>query len=147
MKITVNKPVELDIAAIRVNVAVRYDEDDIPNDAPFRRPWREGDEKTGRKPEYDRWDVTIDAKTGVIRDWPAGQALSVMSMKVCDEGSYYLLDSAGNVVASIIGDYVPHCIPQEFGDYLRFDIDKSGKVDGWAMSAENVRESFFRDDD
>lgn len=133
MKLTVNKPTEIEAAAIRVVAAVRYCEEDIPNDFPFR---------TG-----DLWDVTVDIETGKIRDWP--ELAAEVHMKVCDEGSYYLLGADGSVLAKIEQDYVPHCIPERYGDYLEFDIAADGTVAMWKKycGSVTVREAFFKEDE
>lgn len=135
MKLTIMKPAEVEIATMRVNVAVRYEDSDIPYDFPFRKG--------------DMWDVSIDVGTGKIKGWPAGFAFDVY-MKVCDQGNYYLFDADGNEVASKESDYVPGCVPGDYGDYIDFKIDGEGRIAGWShrFTAEAVREAFrFRDDD
>lgn len=133
MKIKVLREIEIEPATIRVNVTVRYQEEDIPNDFPFRKG--------------DMWNVDIDIATGKIKDWPAGRTGEV-DMKVCDEGSYYLLDKSNKILGKIEENYVPHCIPQEWGDYIRFAIGKDGNVSGWkeVCTAERIAESFFPKD-
>ena len=44
-------------------------------------------------------------------------------------------------------DYVPRCIPGEFGDYLEFDIDADGRVAKWGQfcTPERVAKSFWSD--
>jgi hypothetical protein len=116
MKFTVSKPVEIDVAKIRMFVAVRYDDEDMPYDFPFRKG--------------DGWAVTIDAETGQIQDWPQGIAYD-LHMKVVDCGSYFLLDAQDRVLGSIEHDYVPDCIPGEYGDYIDFKIDEGGKITNW----------------
>lgn len=130
MKLNVTVPTELEVDAIRCAVAVRYDEEDIPNDFPFR---------TG-----DMWDVTLDLNTRKIRDWPS--RAGKVHMKICDEGSYYLM-AGGKVVASRENDYVPGCIPGSYGDYIEFDIREDGTLEGWTPSAREICESFFPDSD
>jgi hypothetical protein len=129
MKLKATIPTELEVDAIRCHVAVRYGEEDMPNDFPFR---------TG-----DMWDVTIDLKTRKIRSWPA-RAENIY-MKICDEGNYYLM-AGDRVVASREGDYVPDCIPGEYGDYIDFKILEDGTLDGWEPDADQIKESFFRED-
>jgi hypothetical protein len=133
MKLTAKRPADLDVAAIRIVAAVRYEEEDIPNDFPFRRG--------------DVWDVTVEADTGRIRGWPEGRTGDV-HMKVADQGSYYLLDKEGKVIASREEDYVPRCIPGEYGDYLIFQIRPDGTVKDWGhyFMPNAIRESFFGDD-
>ena len=136
MKLTVRKPVEIEAVAIRVCAAVRYGEEDIPNDFPFRRG--------------DVWDVTIDFATRKIRDWPDVPAQ--VHMKVCDEGSYYLLGPNDEVLASIEEGYVPNpVVPGKCGDYVEMKIAADGTVSGlekeWRFDEYDVGECFFREDD
>lgn len=117
MKLTVKKPVEIEVKYVRLSVAVRYDEEDMPNDFPFRKG--------------DIWDVTIDTDTGTIVDWPQGVEHS-LHMKVCDEGSYWLLDAERNVVGQIENDYVPNgVIPGSYGDYIEIAIQDDGTIENW----------------
>jgi hypothetical protein len=116
--ITVQKEVE--IKFVKVALAVRYDEEDMPNDFPLR--------------SGDMWNATIEIDTGKILDWPAGKS-GEFYMKVCDCGNYYLLDENKAVVASIEEDYVPNgVIPGEYGDYAEFKINESGIVKNWPKS-------------
>lgn len=144
MNLTVMKPVEIVAKSIRVNVPIRYGDEDVPHDLPFRRKWQKGD--TGDdapRRRYDRWDVVVGLDTGMIEGWPEGRAASV-HLKVCDEGVYTLLSESGNQIARVFEDYVPCCIP-EGGDYIAFDVDESGHVKGWESDCDptSVREAFF----
>lgn len=117
MKVKILIPTEVEITHVRIEVAVRYDEEDIPNDFPLR--------------DGDMWKGTVEINTGKILDWPVGKS-GDMYMKVCDEGSYYLLDAEGKEVLSIEGNYVPNnLIPGEFGDYIELNIDKNGIITNW----------------
>ena len=117
MKYTFNKPVTVEVTHIRVEAAVRYDDEDMPNDFPFR--------------ESDMWKAVIEIDTGIIVGWPQG-ATGDFYMKVCDEGTYTLLDIKGNEVAKIENGYVPNGIlPGDYGDYLGLDIDATGKITNW----------------
>lgn len=133
MKINVTETREKEVSSIRCLVAVRYEEDDMPNDYPHRHG--------------DMWDVTIDIETGQIRDWPNGVAARHLYMKVCDSGSYYLLTPDGSIVAKREEDYVIDCIPQEYGDYIDFRIDDAGKIENWQVTAGDIEESFFNRED
>ncbi len=130
--IDVKVPAKLDVAAIKISAAVRYDEEVIPNDFPFR---------TG-----DLWNITVDGDTGKIRDWPKGFSAHV-HMKVCDEGNYWLLDKDGKELAHRDG-YVPSCIPGSYGDYIEFEIDGDGTVAKWKnkWNTATIREDFFSED-
>ena len=116
-EITVKKQVE--IKFVKVDVAVRYDEDDIPNDFPLRKG--------------DMWSGTIDIDEGRILGWPAGKTGN-MRMKVCDQGSYHLLDVNGETLLSLEEDYVPNKLlpPRDgCGDYIHFIIEGTGKLTNW----------------
>jgi hypothetical protein len=124
--ITVMK--EVDIKKVRVSVAVRYDEEDIPKDFPMR--------------SGNMWNATIDIETGKIFDWPQGKSGN-LHMKVCDEGSYYLLDENDEEVLSIEGDYVPNrLIPGTYGDYIDLKIDSTGTITNWYSESKISIEDF-----
>lgn len=130
MKITIKRDVEFDVRFIRIVAAVRYDDEDIPFDFPYRRD--------------DVWDVTVDLDSGKILDWP-GPAFDV-HMKVCDEGSYFLLDENKRVVANILEDYVPNgVVPGEYGDYIEMNIAADGTVTNWPKQPN--LDSFFGDNE
>lgn len=108
---------EVEVAYVRIFVPVRYDEEDIPNDAPMR--------------SGDTWAAIVDVATGQIQDWPQGQSLT-LSMKVCDEGHYALLDDRKAEIAKHQNYYVPHCtVPGEYGDYIKLEIDEKGVITNW----------------
>ena len=118
------------IDAIRMDLPVRYDDEDMPDDYPLR--------------DGDMWRIVVDVETGKIRNWPAGVKVPKLNltMKVCDEGRYHLIGVDGNVIASINQDYVPGCIPGEYGDYVHFDLDGKGNITNWKFDASNL-DSFF----
>lgn len=134
MKLTVMQPVEIEAVAIRIAVPINHGEEDIPADFPGRIA--------------DVWHATIDIDTGKVHKWPIGR-VGECSMKVVDQGNYYLLNKAGKKLAEIEGDYVPDCIPGSYGDYIEFNIDGDGIVNGWqeVCHEESVKDSFFRDKD
>ena len=117
MKTKIKVEKEVDVKRVRMDVAVRYDDEDMPYDFPFRT--------------NDMWLVTIDIDSGQIVDWPKGIAHDLY-MKVTDNGSYYLMDDEGNTVASIEDNYVPNSlIPGEYGDYIDLKIDENGIIKNW----------------
>ena len=117
MRFTVTKPVEIQVSFVRIAVAVRYEDEDMPFDFPGRIG--------------DMWSVTVDIETGKILDWPEG-VKHELYMKVCDEGSYYLLDSDMEAVGQIEQDYVPHgVVPGKYGDYIEMDIRSDGTIGNW----------------
>lgn len=118
MKTKVRIEKEVDIKRIHMDLAVRYEEEDMPNDYPFRR--------------YDTWSIDVDIDSGQIKDWPSGIPARQLYMKVTDNGAYYLYDEHGTELASIEDDYVPHgVVPGEFGDYIEFNIDENGRITNW----------------
>lgn len=119
MEITVKKTVEARYLEMYVNV--RYEEEDIPNDAPFR--------------SGDTWGGIIDLKEKRFIDWPEGKPLKIEYMKVCDEGTYKLFDSKMLPIVERNG-YVPNSLlPGDYGDYLSLDIDEKGNITNWLKGA------------
>jgi hypothetical protein len=121
-KAKVMVPQDIEFDSIRVKVPVRYGDEDIPNDFPFRKG--------------DMWEVVIDISdngTAKIREWPA--LAFEMCMKVCDEGVYQLLRGK-EVVATREDDYVPRCFPDGYGDYIEFDIAADGTITNWKKSPD-----------
>ena len=116
MKVKIPITKEVDIKYITIEIAVRYEEEDIPNNAPMR--------------DGDMWKASVDIDTGKINDWPQGQTLDLY-MKVCDEGMYRLFDADWNELACIDG-YVPNgIVPGSYGDYVDLKIDESGVITNW----------------
>lgn len=119
---------ELDIKFVKAVMAVRYEDEDIPYDFPFR--------------ENDTLTLIIDVETGAIQNWPLGVAADVY-MKVCDEGSYFLIDDKGEVVASMVNDYVPNrLIPGKYGDYVDLKINEEGIITNWSVNIRSFNEFF-----
>lgn len=130
MKITIPNLFEIEVTTIRIVLPVMYDEDDIPNDFPFRK--------------NDQWTADIDIEIGKIDGWPAGRS-GIVEMKVCDQGCYYLIDKSGIEIASIENDYVPNrIIPGKYGDYVDLQINEDGEVTNWKKpSEEALLEAFY----
>jgi hypothetical protein len=121
MEVTFKVEKTVEIKKVKVEVAVRYEDEDIPYDFPLR--------------EGDMWNATIDVDNGKILDWPQGKS-GDLHMKICDEGTYHLLDENDNIVLSIIEDYVPNSLlPGEYGDYLFLKINEEGVVTNWMKDA------------
>ena len=131
MKFKVSRLVEIDIRYVSISVAVRYGEENIPNDFPLRFG--------------DVWNVFVEIDTGCIPGWPVGQA-GKLSMKVCDRGTYELLDANMEQIAVLESNYVPHgVVPGRYGDYIELNIDANGRITNWPKRVD-VSE-FFRGED
>jgi len=127
MELIINESKAVGIKYLKMSVAVRYDEEDMPNDFPFRNG--------------NLWNVLIDIDEHRIIEWPKGVSHELF-MKICDEGCYYLMDSDRNIIKSKEQEYVPNnLLPGEYGDYLDFVIDESGYITNWLDDAN------FRDFD
>lgn len=121
---------QVNVQYIKLSVPVRYDDEDIPYDFPLRNG--------------DIWQATINLDTHKIENWPQGKSGRVF-MKVCDEGSYYLLDDNQDIIKEISDCYVPDCIPNKYGDYVNLHIDETGKIIN--MPTDFSFERFFTTDD
>lgn len=135
MKVTVNRPVDIDVQYVRLVIPVGPDGEDMPEEFPFR--------------QGNVWDATIDISTGEIVGWPKGVKGAKLDIKVRDEGSYYLLDADMNVVGEKEEDYVPDIIPN-VGDYVTLEISDVGLVRNFMAREHFVKErikQFFGDDE
>jgi hypothetical protein len=127
MKITVSKPIEIEVTAIRCELPVEHGEEDMPHDFPFRKG--------------NTWSITIDIETGKIHNWPASREPFRLEMKVTDGGVYTLL--SGPQVVAVRDGYVPDCIPGDYGDYVDFDI-VDGTIINWAKGDKSqIAKDFF----
>jgi len=112
----------IEVSAVVMELPVLFNDEDIPNDYPHR--------------SGDKWNITVDAATGKIRDWPKGVKSRNVRIKVHDAGSYCLLDEAGMMIALVEQDYVPDYIPGDLGDYVDFKIDENGVITNWDGDVE-----------
>lgn len=141
MKFTVDvkKRVTFDIKWLCIEAAVRYDEEDMPNDFPGRKG--------------DMWCVRVDVDTGQIwhkstETWPAGMQPKRLCMKVCDCGNYELRDVNDEVVARRENDYVPYDVGIGGGDYIEMEIGADGVIKDYrfwdieAFTEDNEGECF-----
>ena len=128
-KIMVEK--EVDITHVEVTVPIRYADEDIPYDFPSRNG--------------DIWNVTINVDNGRISNWDGTTKLT-FETKICDTGTYTLVDTDGKTVATIYNDYVPNnLIPGEYGDYINLEIDEGGYITNWPKKPNFC--DFFRNSD
>ena len=126
MKVQAQITRDYDVAAIKVSAAVRYWEDGKVGESEDSdgtlMPLRNG----------DLWEPTIDLDTGRIRDWPEGVEADV-HYKVCDAGTYTLLDAEGRTLATRDG-YVPDLLSpcgSGYGDYIIMKIGADGVIADW----------------
>lgn len=76
------------------------------------------------------WSPVIDIDEGIVVDWPQGTKAS-FHFKICDSGSYYLLDEQMNELASIDNNYVPDGLCHGgtgYGDYIIFSVNEDGSI-------------------
>lgn len=85
----------------------------------------------------DRWGPTIDLDEGKIVKWPKGTTASI-HYKVCDDGSYNLVDENHNTVLYMMNEYVPSIIGD--GDYIIMDIDENGYIANWEVTFDEFEE-------
>lgn len=83
--------------------------------------------------------LVLELDSRRVRGWPGGTA--EVHLKPRDEGTYELL--AGETVVATRQDYVPDCLPQEYGDYLVMDIAEDGSIEGWNPRDIDVAVAFF----
>ncbi len=83
-------------------------------------------------------NITIDLETKEIIGNEDG--LGIWS-KLVDTGVYTLFTEDG--VITIVDDYVPDCIPNEYGDYIDLDV-KDGKVINWTSTTEEIIAEFTK---
>jgi hypothetical protein len=122
MDITYTEEVTKKVVSLIINVAVRYDEEDMPKDAPMR--------------DGDSWIAEVDLDTKQIGSWPIGKTLSFKDMKICDQGRYVLRGKGGEKIKVKCG-YVPNnLLPGDYGDYLSLDIDENGIITNWLPHAD-----------
>lgn len=128
MKATFLIEKEFDVKYVIIDVEPRYigdsDDDDMPTDFPMLDESKKC------------WKVKVDVETGVIYGWPKGDVRN-LHIKVCDMGTYSLIDSNGEVIAEIHNGYVPNgVIPGSYGDYIELNIDGDGVITNWPSSPD-----------
>lgn len=125
LKFDVHKTVYHEIDTVRIFAKVRYMED-------FSDDFYGLDDK-------GYLNLSIDADTGHIHGWPKG-LVGECYAKICDQGSYYLDGTDGNVFAQLENGYVPSFLPGKYGDYLDLKVDGDGIIKDWhkSFNDENV---------
>ena len=126
MKIELTVKKEFEVEFLQVSAGVRYWDDGAINGEcrsdGFDTPCKEG----------DRWAPIIELETGEIINWDKGNKAEI-HYKVCDNGSYSLINRKREVVKTLDG-YVPSLMcPKEngHGDYIIMDIDENGMIKDW----------------
>lgn len=128
MKAKIKIEKEIELSKIIVNAGVRYwDDSSIDGiDTP-----ENGD---GFPCKYGKmWNPIIDLDTGIITNYDFTKPVSI-HFKVCDMCSYQIADDSGEIVLSVINDYVPDFLcPKDagYGDYIIMDISADGIIQGW----------------
>lgn len=119
-------------AYIKVEAHVRYWDDAYingePDEAGDKTPFREG----------DLWCPVIRITDGVVEGWSAGVEAD-FHFKVCDAGTYHLLDSDKDVIASRHDDYVPNGLchgDKGYGDYIIFAVDAEGSIKNYRAALD-----------
>lgn len=135
MKLTVPTTIQRDGAAIRCALPNRYH--DEPEDQFLSWPDGAG---------YDRvkhvLTLVLDLDSRKVEGWPAGVTAEA-NLKVCDEGTYELLDTMHQVIATLREEYIPSCVPGEDGDYFVLQIGPDGSIAGWRPTALDVVRDFW----
>lgn len=136
MKIKLEIEQEFEVKYLRASCGVRYWEDatvdGVDDENGDLIPCREG----------DYWKPLIDLQSGQIVNWKKGVSAQI-HYKVCDDGTYALLDENYKEIVSIT-DYVPSIMsPKEsgYGDYVIMDVNEDGFIQNWTADLskfENV---------
>nr|DAP70549.1 MAG TPA: hypothetical protein [Caudoviricetes sp.] len=132
MKVTVYKPVELEIHTVRIEVELH---DDASESLPKHLFNDDGE-----------LDLLIEVDTGKVVSWQGSEPVNIYD-KVCDNGVYTLFGSGGLEVGKIDNYYVPNdLIPGDYGDYINLEINADGFVTNW-HKYPSVLEFFPEKDD
>ena len=87
--------------------------------------------RTEGKGEDRFWSIKINVETGEVLNWPKDKEADI-HYKVCDECTYWVEDSNGNIYHKI-DSYVPKILDfygDSYGDYLVMTI-KEGRILEW----------------
>ena len=79
------------------------------------------------------WSGIVDLKTHKLLNWKHEYGDLFLQAKICDSGTYFLLDKDKKVICKIT-DYVPNgLIPDsdDCGDYIRLRINSDGTIENW----------------
>ena len=79
------------------------------------------------------WSGIINLKTHKLLNWKTEYGSLYLQAKVCDSGTYFLLDKDKKTICKI-ADNVPNgLIPEvdDCGDYIRLRINEDGTIENW----------------
>lgn len=94
----------------------------------------------------DNWEITVDAKTGKVKDWPEGTEAKI-HYKVCDDGEYSLF-SGPELVACHYG-YVPKTFcpgGDGYGERVIMTIEKDGTIQGWSPDPQDWHQDWHEEE-
>ena len=92
------------------------------------------DENTYPLVSKGMWSGIIDLKTHRLLNWKPEYGDLYFQAKICDSGTYFLLDKDKKAICKI-ADYVPNgLIPEadDCGDYIRLRINNDGTIKNWS---------------
>ena len=79
------------------------------------------------------WSGIINLKTHQLLNWKREYGTLYLQAKICDSGTYFLLDKDKKVICKIAG-YVPNSLvpdSDDCGDYIRLRINSDGTIENW----------------
>jgi len=139
MKTVIKIEKEVDLKTMHVSAGVRYWEDAVINGIEMGESW---DGEGVPCKEGDLWKPIIEIETGKILNWEPGKTADI-HFKVCDQCSWFFLDSEGEKYGEQTNEYVhPVLCPEKsgYGDYIIMRVDAEGMIRGW--KADRVTEQF-----
>lgn len=131
MKVTVYKPVELEIHTVKIEVELH---DDVSESLPKHLFNDDGE-----------LDLLIEVDTGKVVSWQGSEPVNIHD-KVRDNGVYTLFGSDGLEVVKIDNSVPNNLIPGDYGDYINLEINSDGFVTNWPKYP-SVLEFFPEKDD
>jgi len=137
MKVKLKIEKTYDAKWLHVSAGVRYWEDatvnDVEDEVGELIPCRKG----------DRWEPRINVETGEIVNWQKSVKAKI-HYKVCDDGTYRLMDANGEQIISQDSYVISSLCPDEngYGDYIIMTVDENGMIQNWDFNAND-----FQDDE
>lgn len=137
MKVTINKPIEVNVVMMLVNTVVRQPESAYTRITGTSQ-WIEENPENPSMPflckegNMHYWRPVIDLDKGQILNWPKDKEAK-LCYKVVDEFYCVLQDDKGLCVSEY-NDYVPRCMQLDeegYGDYVYITIDSEGFIQNW----------------